>query len=59
VRKSYAKKRVPRLEKYTAKRRAEFLLSNAITSKEYAEVRKEVRQLGLNPGSIPHAEPSK
>jgi AbrB family looped-hinge helix DNA binding protein len=45
------------VEIYTPERRAEFLLSNAIDEEEYQEVLKEVRQMGLNPDTIPHYRP--
>jgi AbrB family looped-hinge helix DNA binding protein len=42
------------IEMYTAERRAEFLLSNAIDSEDYARAREEVRRMGLDPDAIPH-----
>jgi AbrB family looped-hinge helix DNA binding protein len=45
------------LEIYTLQRRAEFLLNNAITSKDYAWAVKEVRKMGLDPKRIPHEKP--
>lgn len=42
------------IEIYTAKRRAEFLLSNAVDAEEYARAREEVRVTGFDPDSIPH-----
>ena len=45
---------VPSLEKYTPVRKAEFLLSNAVTAADYEKARKEVRELGFDPNSIPH-----
>jgi hypothetical protein len=38
----------------TSERKAEFLLSNATTRKDYERARKEVRKLGLDPEMIPH-----
>ncbi len=54
-------KKLPALEpeRYSDERKAEFLLSNAITYAEYLEVRKAVRRVGLDPDSIPHARPDK
>jgi bifunctional DNA-binding transcriptional regulator/antitoxin component of YhaV-PrlF toxin-antitoxin module len=46
------------VERYTPARKAEFLLSNATTQADYRRARKEVRQLGLNPDSVPHRRPS-
>jgi AbrB family looped-hinge helix DNA binding protein len=45
------------LERYTPKRKAEFLLSNAVDGTDYRKARKEVRRLGLDPDSIPHRRP--
>lgn len=45
------------VERYTPERRAEFLLSNATTQKDYQNARKEVKRLGLNPDAIPHRRP--
>ncbi len=42
------------IEIYTAERRAEFLLSNAVDSEDYARAREEVRRMGLDPDAIPH-----
>lgn len=53
----HAWERQKRVEKYSLKRKAEFLLNNAATAKDYLHARKEVRQLGLNPDSIPHRRP--
>src|SRR3990172_7990204 len=41
-------------ESYTAERKAEFLLSNAVDAADYAAAREEVRKLGLNPDDVPH-----
>ncbi len=46
-------------EIYTAERRAQFLLSNAIGADEYAWAREEVQAMGLNPDVIPHYRPIK
>jgi hypothetical protein len=42
------------VERYTPERKAEFLLSNAVTTADYQRARKEVRKLGIDPDSIPH-----
>ena len=46
------------VEVYTPRRRAEFLLSNAIDAKDYARAVEEVRKMGLNPAKIPHRKPA-
>ncbi len=46
------------VERYSDKRKAEFLLSNATDAADYRNARKEVRNLGLDPDSIPHSRPS-
>ncbi|MBI4543663.1 MAG: AbrB/MazE/SpoVT family DNA-binding domain-containing protein [Gemmatimonadetes bacterium] len=45
------------IEMYSAERRAEFLLSNAVDDDDYARARNEVRKLGLDPDSIDHHRP--
>jgi hypothetical protein len=45
------------LESYTPKRRAEFLLSNAVDEEDYARAEEEVRKMGLVPAAIPHRRP--
>jgi hypothetical protein len=45
------------LERYTSARRAEFLLSNSATQKDYRRARKEVKKLGLDPEAIRHRRP--
>jgi AbrB family looped-hinge helix DNA binding protein len=45
------------IEIYTPERKAEFLLNNAITLKDYAWAVKEVRKMGLDPEEIPHEKP--
>lgn len=45
------------VEIYTAERKAEFLLNNAVDAEDYTQALKEVRKLGLNPASIPHRKP--
>jgi AbrB family looped-hinge helix DNA binding protein len=45
------------LESYTPERRAEFLLSNAVSEGDYASAEEEVRKMGLDPTAIPHRRP--
>jgi hypothetical protein len=45
-------------ERYTTLRKAEFLLNNAATEAEYAVARREVRALGVDPDTVPHAAPN-
>jgi len=47
------------VERYSAERKAEFLLSTATTAKDYQRARKEVKRLGLDPDAIPHEWPKK
>lgn len=42
------------IEIYSAERKAEFLLSNAVDKKGYEAAKKEVRKMGLDPDKIPH-----
>ncbi len=44
-------------EVYTAERKAEFLLNNAITPEDYAWAVKEVQKMGLDPETIPREKP--
>lgn len=46
------------IEIYTPERKGEFLLNNAITPDDYAIAVDQVRELGLDPGKIPHKKPS-
>lgn len=43
---------------YTAERKAEFLLSNAVDAADYEEAVAAVRELGLDPEDIPHHRPT-
>jgi len=52
-----ASAKLPAGERYTATRKAEFLLNNAATDVEYEVARREVRALGLDPDAVPHASP--
>ena len=45
------------LERYTPERKAEFLLNNAVTPADYEWALKEVKKLGIDPRTIPHAKP--
>lgn len=45
------------LEIYTAQRRAEFLLNNAVDARDYARAARVVRKLGFDPEKIPHSKP--
>jgi len=45
------------VERYTAERKAEFLLSTATNRKDYQRARKSVKRLGLDPDTIPHQPP--
>ena len=45
------------VEVWRPERRAAFLLENAVDRKDYAWARREVRRLGLDPDTIPHAKP--
>ena len=46
------------VERYSAERKAEFLLSNATDEADYRKARKAVQKLGLDPDSVPHGRPS-
>lgn len=46
------------VERYSPERKAEFLLSTATTDADYRKARKAVRDLGLDPDSIPHERPA-
>jgi AbrB family looped-hinge helix DNA binding protein len=45
------------VEIYTPERKAEFLLNNAVTLRDYKKALKEVRKMGLDPNTIPHQKP--
>lgn len=45
------------LEIYTPERKAEFLLNNAITSKDYSWALRQIRKMGINPETIRHKKP--
>lgn len=42
------------VEMYSAERRAEFLLSNAVNEDDYGRAREAVQAMGLDPDSIDH-----
>lgn len=42
------------VEVYTPERQAEFLLNNAVTTAEYDEALAKVREMGIDPTSVPH-----
>jgi len=44
------------VEMYSPERIAEFLLSNAVDSEDYARAVEDVRKMGLNPDAIPHSK---
>ena len=46
------------VEIYSNKRKAEFLLNNAVNDADYPNARKAVRRLGFDPDSIPHPRPT-
>lgn len=45
------------VEVYSARRRAEFLLNNAVDAADYKRALRAVRKLGLDPEDIPHRRP--
>jgi AbrB family looped-hinge helix DNA binding protein len=47
------------IEIFTAQRKAEFLLNNAVTPLDYTEAVKRVRKMGIDPDSITHDRPDK
>ena len=46
--------KLKRIASLSPERKAEFLLSNAVSPKDYRRARKAVQQLGLDPDAIPH-----
>lgn len=44
-------------EEYSARRTAEFLLNNAIDAADYADARRAVEGMGLDPDTIDHLRP--
>jgi AbrB family looped-hinge helix DNA binding protein len=47
------------VEIYTAERRAEFILNNAVNAEDYRRARAEVKRMGLDPDRIKHLRPPK
>ena len=45
------------LEVYTPERVAEFLLNNAVSPEDYAAALAEIRNMGIDPATIPHEPP--
>ena len=45
------------VEEYSAERKAEFLLSNAVDEQDYAWAVREVRKLGVDPEAVSHERP--
>ena len=45
------------IEIYTPERKAQFLLMNAVDATDYAAAVTEVREMGLDPDTIPHDKP--
>ncbi|MEN6358258.1 MAG: AbrB/MazE/SpoVT family DNA-binding domain-containing protein [Armatimonadota bacterium] len=45
------------IESYSPERIAEFILSNAIDSADYASAVEEVKRMRLDPENIPHKKP--
>jgi AbrB family looped-hinge helix DNA binding protein len=45
------------IEIYTPERKAQFLLMNAVDAADYADAVTEVREMGLEPDTIPHDKP--
>jgi AbrB family looped-hinge helix DNA binding protein len=45
------------VEVYSARRRAEFLLNNAVDAADYKRALSAVRKLGIDPEDIPHRQP--
>lgn len=47
------------VEIYSPDRKAEFLLNNAVSEADYKRAVKAVREMGIDPKSIPHERPRK
>jgi AbrB family looped-hinge helix DNA binding protein len=47
------------IEHYTDERIAEFLLNNSMPGEDYEKARAKVREMGLDPDTIPHEKPDK
>ena len=46
------------VETYTLRRRAEFLLNNAVGAADYRKARAATKRLSLDPDKIPHRKPN-
>ena len=46
------------IELYSAERKAEFILSNAVDAQDYERAVAEVRALGLDPDDVTHVKPT-
>jgi len=46
------------IEIYTPRRKAEFLLSNAVDADDYAWAAEEVHRMGLDSETMPHRNPA-
>ena len=46
------------IELYTAERKAEFILSNAVDAEDYARAVEEVKALGIDPEAVAHIKPT-
>jgi AbrB family looped-hinge helix DNA binding protein len=44
------------VEIYTPERKAEFLLNNAVSQRDYDSACAAIREMGLDPAKIPHTE---
>lgn len=47
------------VEIYSSERKAEFLLNNSVSEADYKWAVKTVREMGIDPQSIPHKRPRK
>lgn len=47
------------IEIYSARRKAEFLLSNAVDAEDYKAALEEIKKMGLHPSDIPHHKPTR
>ena len=47
------------IEVYSKERKAEFLLTNATDPDDYKAARQAVRDMGLDPDTVPHEHPSR
>ncbi|MGH8501373.1 MAG: AbrB/MazE/SpoVT family DNA-binding domain-containing protein [Gammaproteobacteria bacterium] len=47
------------IEMYSARRKAEFLLSNAVDAEDYKAAVDEIKKMGLRVSDIPHHKPTR